>query len=113
MGLAVFVGYDDAMRPHGTALQLEARRRRAVELLAEGKTHAEVARQVKSSVSSVARWKSAASEGGKQALAPKPTPGRPAFLSSAQKQKLVKATPEKAKPTPKETGKPKAKKKAA
>lgn len=91
MGLAVLVGYDDAMRPHGTALQLEARRRRAVELLAEGKTHAEVARQVKSSVSSVARWKSAVGEGGKQALAPKPTPGRPAFLSAAQKQKLMKA----------------------
>ena len=79
------------MRPHGTALQLEARRRRAVELLGEGKTLVAVARQVKSSVSSVKRWKAAVADGGEEGLSPKPTPGRPAFLSSAQQRKLLKA----------------------
>lgn len=78
------------MRPHGTARQLEARRRRAVELLQQGKTLTEVARLVGSSVSSVCRWRDAVQSGGDQALAPKPVSGRPAWLSESQRRKLLK-----------------------
>jgi transposase len=78
------------MRPHGTAQQLEARRRRAAELLQQGKTLTEVARLVGSSVSSVSRWRDALDRGGEQALAPKPAPGRPAWLSEAQRRRLLR-----------------------
>lgn len=83
--------YAVGMRPHGTAQQLEARRRRAVELLGQKKTLTEVARLVKASVSSVSRWRDAVAEHGKQGLAAKPVPGRPARLSPSQKQRLLKA----------------------
>lgn len=77
------------MRPPGTAAQLEARRRRAADLLANGKSLAEVARLVRADVSSVKRWKRALREGGADALAAKPHPGRPAKLSRPQKQQLA------------------------
>lgn len=83
--------YLAGMRPHGTAQQLEARRRRAVELLQQGKTLSEVARLVGASVSSASRWRDAVAENGKQALAPKPVPGRPPRLSEKQRQHLLKA----------------------
>jgi transposase len=79
------------MRPHGTAQHLEARRRRAVELLGQDKTLTEVARLVGASVSSVSRWRDVVAGHGKQALAPKPVPGRPPRLSEAQKRRLLKA----------------------
>lgn len=79
------------MRPHGTAQQLEARRRRAAEFLGQDKTLTEVARLVGASVSSVSRWRDALAEHGKQALAPKPVPGRPPRLSKTQKRRLLKA----------------------
>ena len=82
--------YAVGMRPHGTAQQLEARRRRAAELLGQDKTLTEVARLVGASVSSVSRWRDAVAKHGKQALAPKPVPGRPARLSEAQKRRLLK-----------------------
>jgi len=78
------------MRPHGTAQQLEARRLRAAELLQQGKTLTEVAQLVGSSVSSVARWRDTLERQGKQALAPKPVPGRPPRLTEAQRRKLLK-----------------------
>jgi transposase len=69
---------------------LEARRRRAAELLGQDKTLTEVARLVGASVSSVSRWRDAVAKHGKQALAPKPVPGRPARLSETQKRRLLK-----------------------
>lgn len=78
------------MRPHGSPLQLEARRMRAAELLAKGMRPAEVARAVGSSPSSVARWKEALSKRGVEGLKAKPAPGRPPRLSSPQKKKLLK-----------------------
>jgi len=77
------------MRPPGTAAYLEARRRRAADLLADGMSLAEVARYVGADVSSVKRWKRAVREGGSDALAAIPHPGRPAKLSPAEKQQLV------------------------
>lgn len=77
------------MRSPGTAAHLEARRRRAADLLADGMSLAEVARRVGADVSSVKRWKRALRVGGDDALAAKPHPGRPSKLSVDQKQRLA------------------------
>jgi transposase len=76
------------MRPKGTAAELEARRRIAAGLLADGKGIAEVARIVKASVSSVKRWRKAIEEGGSEALAAKPHPGPTPRLNEAQRDQL-------------------------
>ena len=77
------------MRPTGSAAELEARRRRAVDLLRDGKSNTEVARLVGADVSSVKRWKRAAAEHGSDALAAKPNRGRPPRLTPDQKQELA------------------------
>jgi transposase len=78
------------MRPIGTAAQLEARRMRALQLLRQKKTLTEVASLVKSSVSSVKRWKDALDKRGEQALKAKPHPGRPSRLTVRQQEQLLK-----------------------
>jgi len=78
----------DGMRPLGTAEQLEQRRRRAIQLLSDGKSPSEVARAVKSSTSSVQRWRDAYRANGWEGLRTRPTPGRPSRLSSSQKEEL-------------------------
>jgi transposase len=78
------------MRPPGTAKHLEKRRRRAVQLLESGQRLAAAARQVGAAVSSVFRWWQAYRRAGVRGLETKPTPGRPARLSAAQKRRLVK-----------------------
>src|SRR5262245_39048544 len=77
------------MRPIGSAAELEARRRQAVDLLRDGKSNTEVARLIGVDVSSVKRWKRAAAEGGSEALAAKPNRGRPPRLTPEQKQELA------------------------
>lgn len=79
------------MRPIGSAAQLEARRLRAAKLLRERKTLTEVAKIVRSSVSSVKRWKDALDKNGEEALQAKPHPGRQPRLSARQKERLLKA----------------------
>ena len=78
----------DAMRPRGTAKQLEQRRRRAIQLLNQGKSPSEVARAVKASTSSVWRWRQAYRTEGWEGLRSRPVPGRPSRLSLAQKEEL-------------------------
>jgi transposase len=78
------------MRPHGTPAELEARRRRAVALLAEGRTPAAVAKEVKASHSSVLRWRDAVAADGEKGLAAKPASGRPPWLSAKQQTQLLK-----------------------
>lgn len=78
------------MRPHGTAEELEARRRRAIRLLQEGHRQAEVARVVGTTRTSVGRWWKAYRRGGEAALRAKPPPGRPSKLTRAQKRGLVR-----------------------
>lgn len=63
------------MRPQGTAIQLEQRRRQAIELLRQGHTPTQVARMVGADNWSVTRWKQAYDQGGEAALAGKPHPG--------------------------------------
>src|SRR4030043_108306 len=78
------------MRPHGSQEQLEKRRRRAIELLKEGKTTlSAVARSVGASKSSVFRWYQEYQEGGSKALRSKVIPGRPPRLSQMEKKKLA------------------------
>jgi transposase len=78
------------MRTPGSAAELEARRRRAVAFLAEGKSNTEAAALVGASVRSVVRWKQAWRDCGERALAAKPQPGPQPKLSSSQKKRLVK-----------------------
>lgn len=79
------------MRPHGTQQELEKRRRHAIQLLKEGKASlSAVARWLGASKSSVSRWYQTYLAQGPEGLLPKTVPGRPAKLSSRQKEKLSK-----------------------
>jgi transposase len=80
---------DARMRPEGTAEELERRRLRAMALLEQGHSLNEVARRVGCNASSVMRWRNACRRGGPAALRPRPTPGRPARLTLAQRKRLV------------------------
>lgn len=77
------------MRPKGTAAELEARRLRAADLLADGKTTAQVAALLGAGHSSVKKWKAALAQGGKEALAAKPPPVKSSKLDDSQKSQLV------------------------
>jgi transposase len=78
------------MRPHGSPTALEARRRRAVALLAQGLGVRTVARQIGCSPSSVSRWQAELQVGGPDALRAKPPPGRPPRLTARQRAGLLK-----------------------
>jgi transposase len=77
------------MRPHGSAEELERRRRRAIALLEAGHRQAEVARSVGAHPSSVKRWWEAYQKNGEGGLAAKPVPGRPSRLTARQRKLLV------------------------
>ncbi len=77
------------MRPHGSPQELEARRRRAIALVREGRTLSEVAQRLGCHPSAVMRWRNAARRGGDVALAAKPAPGRPRRLRPGQLKRLV------------------------
>ena len=72
----------------GSAAQLEKRRRTAIALLRAGKTYREVARVTRAALSSVVRWKQAYRRDKRRGLSARPTPGRPARLTAAQRQRL-------------------------
>jgi len=77
------------MRIKGTPAELEARRRRAAELLGQGKGVNQVARLVGASPSSVSRWNKALERRGPDGLRAKPHPGPMPRLSKTQKRSLV------------------------
>lgn len=77
------------MRPQGSPQELERRRLRAVALLEEGHSQAEVARRVGCHPSSVTRWRAAMERAGPEALRPKPACGRPPKLTAQDKARLV------------------------
>ena len=77
------------MRTRGSAAELEARRRRAVEFFQERRRLTETARLVGASVYSIKRWNRAWKEGGVAALAAKRHPGPTPKLSQDQKQELA------------------------
>jgi len=78
------------MRPEGSPAELERRRFRAIALTKEGYSLNETARRIGCNASSVMRWRNALEQGGRQALRPKPTPGRPPRLTRKQKLRLVR-----------------------
>ena len=77
------------MRKHGSAAELETRRRLAGQLLLEGREIGEVAEIVGASRSSVKRWKRTVAQGGLDALKSKPHPGPKPRLDAQQKQRLL------------------------
>ena len=77
------------MRPEGSPAEYERRRLRAVALIQDGYSLNEVARRLGCNASSVMRWRNAFRRGGRQALRPRPTPGRPPRLTARQKKRLV------------------------
>jgi len=77
------------MRPKGTSVQLEHRRRQAVELLRQGHSPAEVARMVGADNWSVTRWKRAYDRNGETALAARPHPGPKPKLTRRKLEQLV------------------------
>ena len=76
------------MRPHGSPQNLERRRRKAIALLNKGLPLTEVAKRVNASVTSTYRWRQAWEEGGDEALAAKPVPGRPPKLETKAYERL-------------------------
>lgn len=77
------------MRTHGSAQQLEQRRRQAMTLLDSHWSPQEVANHLGCSCRSVQRWQKAVKDEGLEALAAKPHPGREPFLTSEQKDDLL------------------------
>jgi transposase len=77
------------MRPQGTTRQLEKRRRRAIRLWKRGKPLSAVARKLRASRSSIWRWVHTYRQQGLRGLRPKPTPGRPSYLSRTEKEQLA------------------------
>ena len=78
------------MRPHGSPVELEGRRRRAVQLLRAGNKLSAVARMVGAAVSAVWQWRETFRRKGDKGLAARPAPGRPRKLTSRQRRRLPK-----------------------
>src|SRR6266545_2033860 len=83
------------MRSKGTASELEARRRTAVEKLRGGWTQVAVAEFLCVHPVTVAKWMARHRLDGAPGLAAKPTPGRPRFLSPTQESTVLRWVAEK------------------
>jgi transposase len=78
------------MRPHGSAEELERRRRHGVALVQKGHGVREVARMVGVTPGAVVAWREQFLKKGEKGLAAKPHPGRKPKLSVAQRKKLLR-----------------------
>jgi len=78
------------MRPHGSPLELERRRQRAVKMLQQGATITEVAKRIGCSHSSVILWRDTLRRRGVEGLKARPASGRPPRLSQRQLDRLPK-----------------------
>ena len=76
------------MRPPGSPVTLERRRRRAIELLEQGWQPVEVASQLGVDRRSVRRWKAAYLKRGERGIRAQPAPGRPSALDDKAKARL-------------------------
>lgn len=76
------------MRSKGSAPELEAVRRRAVQSVLAGQTQAAVAIALGVHSVTVARWMARHRAAGDDGLTAKPTPGRPRFLTPQQDQQV-------------------------
>lgn len=77
------------MRSNGTANELEARRRLAVERVEDGWSQREVAAFLGVHPVTVAKWVARFRADGDAGLAAKPTPGRPPFLTEKQEKQVL------------------------
>ncbi|MCA1683814.1 MAG: winged helix-turn-helix domain-containing protein [Actinobacteria bacterium] len=77
------------MRSKGTAAELEARRRLAVQRVSEGWKRRDVAAFLGVHPETVAEWVRAHAGGGDAALAAKPHPGRKPFLTPDQEKRVL------------------------
>ena len=78
------VFYAPCMRPHGTPIELERRRRLAVERVRSGYSAQEVAEFLGTSDRAVRGWVAAFRDGGDEGLCARPAPGRPPKLTDDQ-----------------------------
>ena len=85
------IWYSTAMRPKGSPESLEARRRIAARLFAQGKSLTEVAAVVGASVSSASRWRKRWRHGGTRGLRRKPHFGPRQRLTGDQRRQLIAA----------------------
>ena len=79
------------MRPHGSPVTLERRRKRAIELFEKGYAPVEVAERIGVARRSVRRWKAAYRKLGEKGIRAKPASGRPAKLDRAGRRRLERA----------------------
>lgn len=77
------------MRPHGTAAELERRRRLAVQKLQDGYTTSEVADFFEVDSRTVRRWRQEHSRRGDRGLAAKPPPGRQRKLTARRERAVL------------------------
>lgn len=77
------------MRTKGSAAELEARRRLAVQRVADGWKRKDVAAFLGVHPETVGEWVRAHTAGGDAALAAKPHPGRKPFLTAAQEKQVL------------------------
>ncbi|MBN9121777.1 MAG: IS630 family transposase [Planctomycetes bacterium] len=77
------------MRSKGTAAELEARRRLAVERVGEGWSQKDVAAFLGVHPVTVAKWVARHRADGADGLSAKPTPGRPRFLTADQEREVL------------------------
>jgi transposase len=77
------------MRPHGSAQELERRRKRAVQAVKEGSSITEVARVLGVTDRSVRRWVVAERDQGGDGLAAKPHPGPKPRLNGNQARQVL------------------------
>src|SRR5215213_1041778 len=77
------------MRSKGTASELEARRRIAIEKLGDGWTQAAIADFLEVHPVTIAKWAARHRLAGDAGLAAKPTPGRPRFLTPDQESRVL------------------------
>ncbi len=76
------------MRSKGSASELEAVRRRTVQLVLKGQSQAAVAIALGVHSVTVAKWMARHRAVGHEGLTAKPTPGRPRFLTPEQDQQV-------------------------
>lgn len=77
------------MRSTGTAAELEARRRLAVDRVGEGWSQKDVAAFLGVHRVTVAKWVARHRADGADGLTAKPTPGRPRFLTADQEKQVL------------------------
>ena len=85
--MVVILRHNNRMRPYGTSIQLQKRRQQAQELLDKGRTVEQAARQVGVTARSLYRWRQVEKHPQKKS---KERPGKPAYLSEQQIQRLEK-----------------------